>query len=445
MDKTIRKYLERRADLASRTLVANATNGVAQVVVIPALAEKDCLFHTIEHLAANPVSELRRTLVICVVNNPAQPPASAGQIADNRDTLALLIEQMRGRGDLRIGYVDAASPGCELPDKGGVGLARKIGLDWGLSVLAETAAAPRLLFSLDADTRVEPNYLAAVRRHFAMPDSWAAVVSYAHRLDEAPDEIAAIVCYELFLRYHVLGLHYARSPYAFPSIGSTMVCRAEAYAAVSGMNQRQAGEDFYFMQKLAKTGRVDQVLTTTVHPSARASSRVPFGTGRRVGRHIEGVQDEYRLYDPRCYDVLKDWLSIVADHIGCGADGLLERAGKVAPPLRAFLEQAQFRRVWPRLEENSRNTEQLLAQFHRWFDGFRTIKLIHYLRDNAFPLCGMFPAIAALLDRVRAPAPVADPLRLHDDLEAQKVLLEHLRELPSRTRATVTVERAKGE
>jgi len=433
MDTTIRKYLDKRADLASRPLVAEATDGVAQAVVIPALAETDCLFDTLDRLAANPVSELRRTLVVCVVNNRAEPLASPAQIADNRETLALLDEAMRGPGDLRIAYVDAASPGCELPEKGGVGLARKIGLDWGLCVLAESVAAVRLLFSLDADTAVEPNYLAAVRRHFAMPDSWAAVVSYAHRRGESPEAIAAIVCYELFLRYHVLGLHYARSPYAFPSIGSTMVCRAEAYAAVSGMNQRQAGEDFYFMQKLAKTGRVDQVFTTTVHPSSRASSRVPFGTGRRVGRHLEGVQDEYRVYDPRCYDVLKDWLSIVAAHIGCGTDVLLERAGKAAPPLRAFLEQAQFRRVWPRLEENSRDHEQLLAQFHRWFDGFRTIKLIHYLRDNGFPLCEMFPAIAALLDRVRAPAPVADALDLHDDLDAQQVLLEHLMELASKT------------
>jgi len=145
-----------------------------------------------------------------------------------------------------------------------------------------------LLLSLDADTRVEPNYLESVRAHFADPYAWAAVIAYAHPIEGTPEEQAAIASYEILLRYHVLGLRWAGSPYAFPSIGSTIVCRAEAYVAVSGMNRRRGGEDFYFLQQLAKTGGVGFINTTTVRPSGRPSSRVPFGTGAYVRQFLDG-------------------------------------------------------------------------------------------------------------------------------------------------------------
>ena len=36
-----------------------------------------------------------------------------------------------------------------------------------------------------------------------------------------------------------------------------MTCTAKSYVATGGMNRRMAGEDFYFLQKLAKTDGVD--------------------------------------------------------------------------------------------------------------------------------------------------------------------------------------------
>ena len=66
------------------------------------------------------------------------------------------------------------------------------------------------------------------------------------------DETKAIICYEIFLRYYVLGLKFAKSDYAFHTIGSTMLCTPDAYVKVEGMNKRKAAEDFYFLEKLAK-------------------------------------------------------------------------------------------------------------------------------------------------------------------------------------------------
>jgi len=433
----VREYLQKRADLTTRLLISGPCHGVDQVVVVPVLAEGERLFEALRSLAANPGPELQRTLVICVVNHRVAPFGNPAHIDDNRRTLTLLEALRRGQdvpeladlvqSGLRLGYVDAASPGYEFPEKGGVGLARKIGLDWGLAVLDRTDASTKLLFSLDADATVEPNYLSAVREYFEQRNAWAGVVSYAHPLGGPPDQVAGIVCYELFLRYHVLGLRYAQSPYAFPSIGSTMICRSEAYVAVSGMNQRQAGEDFYFLQQLAKTRGVTRITTTTVYPSSRPSDRVPFGTGPRVRRFMEGGADEYLVYDPRCYRILKHWLAFIATHLDDDADQVLSGASDICIPLGRFLEALGFPQAWSRLRRNSKDDRQFHDQFHRWFDGFRTLKLIHYLRDNGFPQQDLFESIRLLLEWIGAPYGGFDPGAVRGDVRVQIALLYHLR------------------
>lgn len=433
----IENYLRKRADLISRQLIARDCDGLDQVVVIPVLAEQATLFSTLEGVSRNPSSDLKRTLVICVVNNRAHPHADRAMIEDNQATLRILDGFVRhkapggasilAKSALRLGYIDASSPGCELPPKDGVGLARKLGLDWGLEVVRKAGSPTRLLLSLDADTRVEPNYLGAVRRFFEANNTWAAVIDYAHRLEGPREQQAGIICYELFLRCHVMGLRHAKSPYAFPSIGSTMVCRAEAYAAVSGMNRRQAGEDFYFLQQLAKTGGVARVHTTTVHPASRPGRRTPFGTGQRVRRFMEGFQDEYRAYHPDSYAVLRDWLELVAARPDSDAETLENEAGRICSALRTFLELKRFGRAWERIQKNSADPRRLLEQFHRWFDGLKTVRLIHHLRDNGFPDQDLFCSIDRLLAMSgEDPFPV-DMTHIHHDLDAQKELLAHLR------------------
>ncbi len=460
MRDPIAAYLEKRADLESRPLILPPSipphaggRAVEQVIVIPALAEYDHIFETLDGLRDNDPAELERTLVICVINNRRPPLVTPEQLDNNHRTL----ERLRSEdfSPLRVGYIDASSPGRELPDKAGVGTARKLGLDWGLAVLAHglhgrhgrrfadtpdslrsfvkeeghsefRVPSSAFLLSLDADTHVESNYLAAVRAHFdhAKPP-WAAVIAYAHRLDDQP---AAIVCYELFLRYHVLGLRYAGSPYAFHTIGSAMACTAQAYAAVAGMNQRQAGEDFYFLQQLAKTGPVDTITTTTVHPSARASWRVPFGTGQRVGRYHAGEHDEYAVYNPEIYRVLRDWLAAVADNLDASPVRLLAKARAIEPQLEAFLIANDFASAWTSLQKNAPNPTQLHAQFHRWFDGFKTLKLIHHLRDNGYPQTNLFQALATMFGWDDQEAKI--PSTCAPDIPSQIKLLHDLRQLP---------------
>ena len=427
MNRTI-KYLDKKADLERWKLVSSSQEKISQVVVIPSLAEEESLFDTLQSLASNPASELDHTLVIVVVNNRAIEFHDNRIIENNQATLRKLDNMAGIKGSaLHIGYIDASSDGKELPPKTGVGLARKIGLDWGLSTLDQYANKTGLLLCLDADTLVEPNYLEAVRSFFEYDKAWAGVVSYKHRND-GPDQ-TAIICYELFLRYYVLGLQYARSPYAFHSIGSTMVCTTDAYVAVSGMNRRQAAEDFYFLQELAKTGGVGHITDTCVFPSSRISSRVPFGTGVTMDRYADHPHDMYSLYDSQCFQILRNWLELISAKHHYEGIRLLDKANAICPQLGEFLQKNRFQQVWDSLVQNSPDSKTLLMQFHRWFDAFKTMKFIHYMRDNGFPRQNMSEAIPKFLDMTGRSSMKLDGINIQEDLNSLKKILNNFRNL----------------
>ncbi|MCH9675617.1 MAG: hypothetical protein K0U93_29540, partial [Gammaproteobacteria bacterium] len=100
---------------------------------------------------------------------------------------------------------------------------------------------------LDADCRCDENYFRAIEAHFdANPRCSAASIYYEHPIQgNSPPELdAAILHYELFLRYHVYGLRFAGAPSAFQTLGSCMVVRALDYARQGGMNRRQGGRGF---------------------------------------------------------------------------------------------------------------------------------------------------------------------------------------------------------
>ncbi len=435
----VESYLRKRAVTAPWRVECGSLDGVECAVVIPALAERAGILKTLRSLAANSQAELARALVVVVVNNREPGVAQAEDFADNQQTLDLLRGMLHGSRDvegrdvmeagLRLACIDASSPGLELPPKDGVGLARRIGLDAALCLLHEAGAGDAsVLLSTDADTLVEPNYLESVRLYYERPEAWAACVAYAHRLDGTDAEIAAVVAYETHLRCHVLGLQLAGSPYAYPAVGSTIVCSARAYAAAGGMNRRQAGEDFYFLQQLAKTGRVESLHATTVHPAPRASHRVPFGTGRWIQERLDDRQ-ELVTYHPESYRILGDLLALVNAHPEAAPESILAELDRSCRSAAAFLEKQKFAECWRKLHRNSPDSRVFLAQFHRWMDAFKTLKLLHCLRDNGFPQQPLWTAAKALLERAEK-MPREFPWQdLAAERKAQIALLQHLRRL----------------
>jgi hypothetical protein len=394
MKSSLERYLATRAIKGPWQLAGCGETDFSGAVVIPALAESSHLFATLASLAANPAELLARFLIVVVVNQKADAPAA--DRLDNGATLARLATYSLDFASLRLAWVDAASPGRELPIKGGgVGLARRIGLDLALPRLAGDGN-DTLLVSLDADTLVEPTYLPAIVRHFRETEAGGSVIPFHHR-QGTTEEQAAIERYELFLRHYVLGLALASSPYAFHTVGSAMACTASAYVRVGGMNTRSAGEDFYFLQQLHRTGGVSQVCGTLVHPSPRSSHRVPFGTGRAVARALAEGEETVAFYRPECFALLGQWLALAAENPDARGVDMEQQAAAISPHLAAYLGSVGLSVVWDRLRQHSRDRRMFLGSFHGWFDAFKTLKLIHHLAAGPFPRCPPEETIPKLL------------------------------------------------
>ncbi|MDU0458412.1 MAG: hypothetical protein RW306_06715 [Geobacteraceae bacterium] len=398
----IAAYLAKRAVSIPWKIYPPLRQPFAGAVVIPSLAESANLRLTLESLAHNPADLLDRFMVLVVLNQRVD----AGEVErnDNLATLALLPEWKEEYRLKNLCWVDASSPGHELPVRQGVGLARKIGMDLALLQLDYRAGDP-LLVCLDADTLVQPDYLPAILAHFTASPSGGASIPYRHRQAADPPGQRAIERYELFLRSYVLGLELAASPYAFHTVGSAMACRASAYVAAGGMNRRLAGEDFYFLQQIHKTSGVAPLAGTIVHPSPRSSQRVPFGTGRSVGDMLAEGEQRLMFYRPPVFSILGEWLECVAGHLDSGGSDLLERAGRISPVLLDFLEQAGFRGSWDGLLKQNRDPARLPAAFHGWFDAFRTMRLIHVLSDQVYPRISPEEAVPPLLARAGYQSP----------------------------------------
>jgi hypothetical protein len=52
-----------------------------------------------------------------------------------------------------------------------------------------------------------------------------------------------------------------------------------------------------------------------------------------------------------------------------------------------FLDRNRFEEIWGKLRRNNPGPEALLKAFHGWFDGLKTMKLIHHLSAGPFPRC----------------------------------------------------------
>jgi len=409
------------------SLSAQSIEDIERIVVIPALAESKSLPNTLSDLEQQPPEILKRTLIICVINNRDPGDCDPDAIKDNLKTLDIL--RRRKTGLARLGIVDASSRGRELGPKAGVGTARKIGLDLGARLLLDGNLPDAPLISVDADCHVPPDFLSKIDDFFRERKRWAAIVEFGHLWDDLdPRNLRGILAYECFLRYHEMGVRFSGSPYAFPTIGSTISCTAEAYVTCGGMRHKNAGEDFYFLQELAKTGPVEFITDTLVHPSARLSNRVPFGTGKSMTAFMRDEEKFYRTYPPECYSVLKAWLDIVSKDPNRSPHELLATAGTIHPLLREFLTEKRFERSWERILKQAKTPEKRLRELHRWFDAFKTLKLIHFLRDNGLGTSPLFSSLSELLQHmgIEPPFPFADISPV--DVEMQKKGLTFLRE-----------------
>jgi hypothetical protein len=281
------------------------------------------------------------------------------------------------------------------PGAQGVGLARKTGCDLALQWMDAGGISGHWLCCSDADATLPPEYF--VQLESAAPDAVAAVFPFRHVPGDDAVCAHATALYELRLHHYVLGLEYANSPYAFHTIGSSLAVRANAYAHVHGFPKRAGAEDFYLLNKLAKLGAVTRLQGDCIELQSRHSSRVPFGTGPAVAAIMaaEHPNDAALFYHPQCFEALAALLAslpALAAEPERAIAGLLRNRGLqplLARHAETALDTLGIATALAHCRRQSNTDAQFQRHFHQWFDGFRTLKFIHALRDAGWFSCSL--------------------------------------------------------
>ncbi|MEO5332949.1 MAG: hypothetical protein H7839_13070 [Magnetococcus sp. YQC-5] len=368
---------------------------LGMVVVIPCCDEPDVsgVLDSLTHC----VRPACVTEVIVVFNHAEDAPW------ETRLRHQATLEQVRLRFgswnnvSLRFYFLDHP----DLPARhAGVGLARKIGMDLALARLLAVGRPDGVILSLDADCRVATDYLVALQDHFRLhPNTPGCAIHFCHPLDGLnPRQRLGIVFYELSLRYVVHGWRYCGLPNAFHTVGSAMAVRARAYQKQGGMNRRQAGEDFYFLQKIMALGHFTALSATTVFPSARISHRVPFGTGRAMAKWMTQETMDYLVWHPQVFEEPRAFFA--------GVEGLYAGAEEIPGTgmhFLSFLAEIGFPERLREMRANTASSGALKKRFFHWFDGFRFLKWAHWATAHGLEEVPVRDAALILLDKSQIP------------------------------------------
>jgi hypothetical protein len=271
--------------------------------------------------------------------------------------------------------------------KAGVGYARKTGMDEAVRRFLGAGQKDGIIISFDADSKCETDFFTAIEEHFLLnPSADGCSIYFEHPLegmDFNPEVYRAIMQYELHMRCYLHGVRYSGFPNAFYTVGSSLAVRAPSYCRQGGMNIRQAGEDFYFLQKFFDLGNFSDLLKTTVHPSPRPSLRVPFGTGKAVDTILKS-EESLKSYNPEIYHILKEFFAKVP--------GLYQRISISGIPeslpvhscLNEYLDDCGFWNELLDIYENSGSVSAFTKRFYRYFNMFRILKFAKHARKT-FP------------------------------------------------------------
>ena len=337
-----------------------------RAVVIPAWDECQELPPVLDSLSAA-LPPPGRSAVIVVVNHP--PGAAA---APSLELLKFLAEYRPANPDITLLPV-------YLPElKGGVGAARAAGMDAFTAVVPPDRLHDTLIYSLDADSTVATEYFMAAEMAFSADHSASAVVpGFRHRQAADAAQERAIREYEAWQRRYVERLCRAGSPYGFHTIGSAMICRVDGYIRCGGMKHREAGEDFYFLQDLAKTGRIISLDEVLVFPSPRLSGRVPFGTGPAMKKLLAGIPPE-EISD-HAFERLASLLEVRKR--GNSLDSAAGFLAQLEPAAADFLRNEKFHLLWDKIIANQPAAASArISAFDRWFDGLKTLRFLHRMK-----------------------------------------------------------------
>jgi len=368
-------YLQKRALFPELIQEAPAEN-TDIIVVIPSFNEPaiirllDSLF-----LCHEPACG---TEVIIIVNSPSG--ASPESLINNKKTIFETGKWKKEHMDcfFNLHVIDIISG--EFADWG-VGMARKSGMDEAVRRFNLLNKPDGIILNLDADCTVRPDYFTSVYCEMVNNKNLAGCsIYFEHPVsgNEFSDGVyRAIILYELHLRYYFQALAFSGFPYVHHTVGSAIAVKALPYVKAGGMNRRMAGEDFYFIQKLVPAGGFINLYTTTVYPSPRLSSRVPFGTGPAVARLTESDNGILLTYNFQAFTDLKSLFSMIDRIFVCSNDDPEFAYSDLPERLKQFIDINVWTEKIIEIKKNTSGFQSFRKRFFGWFNMFRIVKYLN--------------------------------------------------------------------
>ncbi len=400
MDKALSKYLEQHAEQWIFPALDSLTfkTGYSHAIIIPCHAEGERIIATLESL---PESK-EPIVVIVIINGRASDAKSVLEL--NRKTLQAIEDQYPRqptasdmvrqyaftRGTL-LTYL-CFNDEHALPDREGVGLARKIATDAALYLWTKGLVKSPYFLCSDADVYFPADLYEQLGSDAGRKSPSARLLPYWHQPEpDTPSVRHASALYEVSLRYYVLGLRYAGSPYAFHTIGSTIAVHALDYARARGFPKRLAAEDFYLLNKLHKIRPIQCTTGEPLRIAGRVSHRVPFGTGKAVDTIL--TTGDWPMYAPDTFSYLRELLLDI-EQAAITPNTWLSAPGDTPqnPAYRCLQELGYFDALSKRIID-APNPAQARTRAHTYFDAFKTLKLVHQLRDTYCPGVPVFQAL----------------------------------------------------
>ena len=336
--------------------------------------------------------------VLIVVNAPGD--ASAGSIRNNKLTVENIAiwKQAHPNCFFRL-YTIIADP---LPVKGwGVGMARKTGMDEAVRRFNKLNKPEGVILNLDADCLVGSTYLVSVFNDFLRKKGRdACSIYFEHPLSgsDFPEIVyTCIALYEIHLRYYFQSLLNTGFPYVFHTVGSATGVKALPYIKAGGMNRRQAGEDFYFIQKLVPAGGYFSLNSTVVYPSPRPSFRVPFGTGASITKLNESGEPFLLTYNVSAFNELKAFFNMAEDYYNSDHNEFKKLYKIVPEGIKSFTGEEELSGKIMEIKNNTSGFQSFRKRFFGWFNMFRIVKYLNSVHSGIYDKKSVMIAASELL------------------------------------------------
>ncbi|MFZ8803782.1 MAG: hypothetical protein ACO2PO_12480, partial [Candidatus Calescibacterium sp.] len=365
------------------------------VVAIPTLADEE-IFTTLESLSKCKLPGSKRVLAIVLINESEKADE---KVRTKNKEIFDKIKRINFEIETEVRYIKG------IPEKlAGVGFARRVLMDEAICLFKKEYdekfkergnmaefMSEKFIFSLDSDCTVSENYFSAVEI-LEIKNADFGVLSFTHRFSEEKEIKKAGILWEIFLRYWRDSLRVFSYKNAFYPIGSLFLFRATPYIVSMGMNIRQAGEDFYFLQKIIPLAKVVDI-PVYVFPKAEPSQRTPFGTGREIQLYISGEKERLeKVWNFKSFEQIGEIMRSIDDIF----------SGEIkVETFKLFLdENPKYKEQLERIKIQSKTKEDFRKKFEEWFNPFKVFKFLRFT-EKIFPKSPIYQEVQKLIDKIK--------------------------------------------